>query len=99
MLAGGAQKDVTLVNALLLAQEAGLKVRGHLGLHASAWCTQAPSFPGLPCGAANAALGLGAIPWGGLQGHPFLPRALPRTWALSGLISLAGRDHPRRCGP
>ncbi|NXI49297.1 SERA dehydrogenase, partial [Chloroceryle aenea] len=31
MLAGGAQKEVTLVNALLLAQEAGLKVRGHLG--------------------------------------------------------------------
>jgi len=32
MLAGGAQKEVTLVNALLLAQEAGLKVRGHVSL-------------------------------------------------------------------
>lgn len=31
MLAGGTQKEVTLVNATLLAQEAGLKVRGHPG--------------------------------------------------------------------
>lgn len=45
MLAGGAQKEVTLVNALLLAQEAGLKVRGHGGLHTSAWHTQTLSFP------------------------------------------------------
>lgn len=44
MLAGGAQKEVTLVNALLLAQEAGLKVRGHLGLLKSAWCSQTLFF-------------------------------------------------------
>lgn len=39
VLAGGSQKEVTLVNALLLAQEAGLKVRGYPGLHVSAWHT------------------------------------------------------------
>lgn len=36
MLAGGRQKEVTLVNALLLAQEAGLKVCAHPELHTPA---------------------------------------------------------------
>lgn len=42
MLSGGTQKEVTLVNATLLAQEAGLKVRGYPG---SAPQPGAPSPP------------------------------------------------------
>lgn len=75
MLAGGTQKEVTLVNATLLAQEAGLKVRGHPG---SAPQPGVP-FPassmslGTPRCAANAALRL-AVPWGDPEDIPSLPQ-------------------------
>lgn len=68
------------MNATLLAQEAGLKVRGHPG---SALQPGVPSPPsstslGAPYWAANAALRLG-VPWGASKDIPSPPQ--PHTGA------------------